>query len=58
MLTTEEKNKVLYTFNDTASDYSGPSNYCDLFYLSVHSHPEHTAVIFEDVSLTYQELDL
>lgn len=58
MLTTEEKNKVLYTFNDTASDYSGPSNYCDLFYISVHSHPKHTAVIFEDVSLTYQELDL
>ena len=57
MLTAEEKNKILFAFNNTAGVYSGPSNYCDLFYQSVNSHPEQVAVIFEDKSLTYQELD-
>lgn len=57
MLNSEEKLKVLHSFNNTGENFQGPENYNDLFTLSVSKHAEQIAVIFEGSSLTYAELD-
>ncbi|MDP3469725.1 MAG: amino acid adenylation domain-containing protein [Daejeonella sp.] len=57
MLKPEVREKVLFTFNDTGVDYPGPDNYCELFNLAVSTNPKQTAVVFENESLTYSELN-
>ncbi|SDN01108.1 amino acid adenylation domain-containing protein [Daejeonella rubra] len=57
MLTPEEKEKVLFSFNNTTIEFPGAYNYCDLFNQQVLSSPGQIAVVFEDREITYSELD-
>jgi len=57
MLSCEEKNKILYEFNDTKADYPANMALHSIFEQQVKKTPNNTAVIFEDVKLTYNELD-
>ena len=57
MLTSEERQQLLVTFNDTRCDY--PGDYCvhQLFEQQVRRTPDSAAVICEDKQLTYGELN-
>ena len=57
MVKPEEREKILFSFNDTRVDYSGPKNYCELFHLAVNAYPKQTAVVYQNKSLTYSELN-
>ncbi|MDI5895994.1 non-ribosomal peptide synthetase [Flavobacterium algoritolerans] len=52
-----ERNQVLLEFNDTDIFYANDKNIIDLFYEQVERTPNNIAVVFEDVSLTYKELN-
>lgn len=58
MLTPVEREKVLFSFNDTGVNYPGPTNYCELFNLAAIANSNRTAVVFENESLTYTELNI
>ena len=57
ILTPEEQQKLLYTFNDTAVEY--PKDKCvhQLFEEQVKRTPDKTAIIFKDTVLSYFELN-
>ena len=57
LLTTTEQNQLLINWNQTQIDY--PQHKClhQLFELQVEKTPESVAVVFENESLTYQELN-
>lgn len=57
ILTPEEQQKLLYTFNDTAVEY--PKDKCvhQLFEEQVERTPDKTAIIFKDTVLSYFELN-
>lgn len=57
ILTKEEKNKLLYTFNNTQIDYDTDKNIVKLFEEQVQKTPNNTAVVFEDKRITYKELN-
>ncbi|MFP3577845.1 AMP-binding protein, partial [Brevibacillus sp. SIMBA_040] len=44
-------------FNDSASEYPNDKTIVQLFEEQVGRTPDHVAVVFEDVHLTYQELN-
>ncbi|MBW8687179.1 non-ribosomal peptide synthetase [Chitinophaga rhizophila] len=52
-----EKQQVLHGFNQTAISYNTPGTVVDLFREQVRRVPQSIAVEFEDVRLTYRELD-
>ncbi|UWY30341.1 amino acid adenylation domain-containing protein [Flavobacterium sp. TR2] len=56
-LTKEEEQQLLVGFNDTAIAYSKDKTIIDLFEEQVASTPNNIAVVFEDIQLTYQELN-
>lgn len=58
MLKPEEREKILFSFNDTGVDYPGPTNYCEHFNLAAIANSNRTAVVFENESLTYTELNI
>jgi len=57
ILKEEEKDRVLWTWNQTEKNY--PSNYCihQLFEQQVAQTPEAIAVVFQDRKLTYHQLN-
>ena len=57
ILTPEEQQKLLYTFNDTAVEY--PKDKCvhQLFEEQVERTPDKTAIVACDKTLTYRELN-
>ena len=57
VLSKEEKYKLIHEFNDTAVDY--PRNTCvhELFTMQAKKTPDKTALVFEDRSFTYRQLD-
>jgi non-ribosomal peptide synthetase component F len=56
IVTAEEKNKILYEFNNTKIIY--PKNtIIEFFEEQVKKNPNKIAIVFEDVRLTYKELD-
>lgn len=57
IVTPEEKHQILYDFNDTSVDYPRDKTIVDLFEEQVQKTPDATAVIFEEQSLTYRELN-
>ncbi len=57
MLSEEEKHQLLYDFNDTYMDYPRDKTIVDLFEEQVKKTPNNIAVVFEDQSLTYRELN-
>jgi len=56
-LSDEEKHQLLVTFNDTATAFPADSTVADLFEEQVRRTPGHTALVFEEVRLTYSELN-
>ncbi|MBO4292172.1 MAG: non-ribosomal peptide synthetase, partial [Lachnospiraceae bacterium] len=53
----EEKKLILGAFNDTAAEYPKDKTVAELFEEQVKKTPERTAVVFEEKSLTYRELN-
>ncbi|MCK4259319.1 MAG: amino acid adenylation domain-containing protein [Halanaerobiales bacterium] len=57
MITEEEKNQILYQFNDTQADYPTEKTIHELFEEQVNRAPDNIAVVFGDQKLSYQELN-
>ena len=57
ILSESERMELLTTFNDTAAAYPGDKTIIDLFEEQAETIPDHIAVIFEDESCTYFELN-
>lgn len=57
MLSNEERNQILYDFNNTKMDYPSNKTIVDLFEEQVEKTPDNIAVVFEDKKLTYRELN-
>ncbi|MBS4162299.1 AMP-binding protein, partial [Klebsiella pneumoniae] len=57
MISAEEKNAVLHTFNLEKADYPQNMTVNRLFEERAEKTPDHTAVIFEDEQLSYRELN-
>ncbi|MCG3399240.1 non-ribosomal peptide synthetase [Staphylococcus massiliensis] len=56
-ITTESKREILNNFNNTKKDYQRTKNITKLFEQQAYETPDKTAVIYEDTSLTYKELN-
>ncbi len=52
-----ECKKLVYHFNDTATEYPQDQTVIDLFEKQVRKTPDNIAVVFEDTQLTYRELN-
>ena len=50
---TEEKNKLLYNFNDTTYFYQKEKNLVDLFEEQVIKTPDNIAFVYKDIKFTY-----
>ncbi len=57
IISEEEKNKILYEFNATAVNYPNDKAVIELFEEQVVKTPNNIALVFEDTSLTYKELN-
>lgn len=57
MLSEEERNQILYDFNNTKMDYPRNKTIVQLFEEQVEKTPDNIAVVFEDKKLTYKELN-
>jgi amino acid adenylation domain-containing protein len=57
LLSVEEKQKLLYRFNNTRSDYPKDKTIHELFEEQVDKSPEKTALICDSEELTYKELE-
>ncbi len=57
IVTEEEKNKILYEFNNTYTDYPRDKTIVDLFENQVEKTPDNIAVVCGDNQLTYKELN-
>ena len=57
IITPEEKQKILYDFNNTKIDYPKEKTIIDLFEEQVEKTPDNIAVVFENQQLTYKELN-
>jgi len=57
LLTEEERNQILYEFNDTKTDYYADKTIYELFEEQVENTPNNIAVVYEDKKLTYKELN-
>lgn len=57
MLSENEKNQILYDFNNTKMDYPQNKTISQLFEEQVEKTPNNIAVVFEDKKLTYRELN-
>ena len=56
-VTEEEKNKLIYGFNKTISNYPKDKTIINLFEEQVEKTPDSVAIIFEEQKLTYRELN-
>ena len=56
-LSADEKQQLLYEFNDSAVSYPADRTVLDLFAAQVAAHPDQPAVVAADTTLTYRELD-
>jgi amino acid adenylation domain-containing protein/non-ribosomal peptide synthase protein (TIGR01720 family) len=57
LLTAEEKDTLLYEFNNTKAEYPKDKTIQELFEEQVEKTPDNIAVVFEDKQLTYLELN-
>ncbi|MCY8372394.1 non-ribosomal peptide synthase/polyketide synthase, partial [Bacillus haynesii] len=56
VMSEDEKNTLLYRFNDTKTDAPTDKTICRLFAERAETSPDQTAVVFEDQKLTYRQL--
>ena len=57
IITQEEKQQILYDFNDTKAEYPKDKTIHQLFEEQVEKTPDNIAVVYEDRQLTYRELN-
>lgn len=57
MLDDDEKNKIIYEFNDNKLDYPKDKNIADLFEEQTSTNKNTIAVKYNNMEITYQELD-
>ena len=57
IVTPDEKEEILYKFNNTKMDYPRDKTIVQLFEEQVEKTPDNIAVVFEDQKLTYRELN-
>ncbi|HCC07991.1 MAG TPA: hypothetical protein DEP72_07555 [Clostridiales bacterium] len=57
ILTTAEKNELLYKFNDTYADYPRDKVIHELFEEQAEKTPDNIALVFEEQQMTYRELN-
>lgn len=57
LMTDEEKNEVLYNFNNTLQEYPSHKTIHQLFEEQVEKTPDKAAVIFNGEAMTYQQLN-
>ncbi|WP_139487922.1 non-ribosomal peptide synthase/polyketide synthase [Brevibacillus dissolubilis] len=57
MLTEAERNTMLFDFNNTQAPYAKEKTLTELFEEQVEKTPDQIALVFEDTSLTYRELN-
>ena len=57
IVTEKEKNKILYDFNNTSTDYPKNETIVSLFEKQVEKTPDNTAIVFEGKKLSYKELN-
>lgn len=57
LLTSEERDRLLYDFNDTAKEYDTSQTLHHLFEESARKFPDRISIIHDQGSLTYSELD-
>ncbi|WP_066503439.1 amino acid adenylation domain-containing protein [Abyssisolibacter fermentans] len=57
MVSSEEKKEILEVFNDTTLDYPKDITIQELFEQQVRKTPDKVAVVYEDKSLTYRQLN-
>jgi len=57
LLTQDEKHKLVFQWNDTDKDYARSKCVHELFETQVEKTPDDIAVEYEDVSITYRELN-
>ncbi len=57
MLSKREKKQILYDFNNTKMEYNKDQTIIQLFEKQVKLTPNNTAIVFEDSSITYKELN-
>ena len=58
LLNSDEKNKILYDFNNTSTIYPKNTDIYSLFVEQVENSPNKLAVFFDNESLSYQELNI
>ncbi|HYC27183.1 MAG TPA: condensation domain-containing protein, partial [Chitinophagaceae bacterium] len=56
-LSADEKYKLLFEFNDTSVEYPGDKTIAALFEEQVSKTPDKIALVFENIRLTYRELN-
>lgn len=57
IITEEEKNRILFDFNNTKADFPEDKTIHQLFEEQVEKTPDNIAVVFKDRKLTYRELN-
>lgn len=57
MLSEEEKTQILHDFNNTKIPYDKEKNLQTIFEENVEKNPNKTAIIFEDQTISYQDLN-
>lgn len=57
IVTPDEKEEILYKFNNTKMDYPKDKTIVQLFEEQVEKKPDNIAVVFEEQKLTYRELN-
>jgi amino acid adenylation domain-containing protein len=57
MITEAERQELLFTFNDTATDYPSNKTIIDLFYQQAAKRPDSIALVFDNEELSYRQLD-
>lgn len=57
ILSDEERNKILYSFNNTNMQYNKNKNLASLFEEQVQKTPDYIAAVFENKTITFTELN-
>lgn len=57
ILSENEKQQILYEFNNTDTDYPKDKSVIEIFEDNARKYPDKTAVIFNDINITYGELN-
>ncbi|MBR3162540.1 MAG: amino acid adenylation domain-containing protein [Clostridia bacterium] len=57
ILSKDERNIILYEFNNTVKDYPKNKTIIDLFEAQAKKTPDNIAIVFEDEHLTFKELN-